>query len=89
VAGGDAIAFVGTDDYSIALDTAPTPLKAMGGKGNLVVFEGPDTVPTAVGRLRGFKDALKEFPEVAFEERHVRPAGSRRSGQGAVENESR
>ncbi len=36
----------------------------MGGKGNLVVLEGPDTVPTAVGRLRGFKDALKEFPDV-------------------------
>jgi ribose transport system substrate-binding protein len=39
-------------------------LKAMGGKGNLVVLEGPDTVPSAVGRLRGFKDALKEFPDV-------------------------
>src|SRR5260370_7714415 len=36
----------------------------MGGKGNLVVLEGPDPVPTAVGRLRGFKDALKEFPDV-------------------------
>jgi ribose transport system substrate-binding protein len=64
VAGGDAIAFVGTDDYSIALDTARMLLKAMGGKGNLVVLEGPDTLPTAVARLRGFKDALKEFPEV-------------------------
>jgi ribose transport system substrate-binding protein len=64
VAGGDAIAFVGTDDYSIALDTARSLLKAMGGKGNLLVLEGPDTLPTAVARLRGFKDALKEFPEI-------------------------
>jgi len=61
---GDIIAFVGSDDYGIALDTARALLKAMGGKGNLVVLEGPDTVPTAVGRLRGFKDALKEFPDV-------------------------
>ena len=61
---GDIVAFVGSDDYSIALDTARALLKAMGGKGNLVVLEGPDTVPTAVGRLRGFKDALKEFPDV-------------------------
>jgi ribose transport system substrate-binding protein len=62
--GGDVVAFVGSDDYGIALDTARTLLKAMGGKGNLIVLEGPDTVPTAVGRLRGFKDALKEFPDV-------------------------
>jgi ribose transport system substrate-binding protein len=61
---GDVVAFIGSDDYSIALDTARTLLKAMGGKGNLVVLEGPETVPTAVARLRGFKDALKEAPEV-------------------------
>jgi ribose transport system substrate-binding protein len=64
LAGGSAVAFVGSDDYSIALDTARMLLKAMGGKGNVVVLEGPDTIPTAAGRLRGFKDALREFPEV-------------------------
>jgi len=64
LSGGDTVAFIGNDDYSIAVDTARTLLKAMGGKGNLVVLEGPDTIPTAIGRLRGFKDALKEFPEV-------------------------
>jgi ribose transport system substrate-binding protein len=62
--GGTSVAFVGTDDYSIALDTARTLLKAMGGKGNVIVLEGPDTIPTAAGRLRGFRDALKEFPDV-------------------------
>ncbi len=62
--GGTAVAFIGTDDYSIALETARTLLKAMGGKGNLVVLEGPDTIPSAVARLRGFKDAMKEFPNV-------------------------
>jgi ribose transport system substrate-binding protein len=62
--GGESVAFVGTDDYAIALDTARTLLKAMDGKGNLVVLEGPDTIPTAVARLRGFKDALKDFPNV-------------------------
>src|SRR5262245_54531820 len=35
LAGGSTIAFVGTDDYNIALDTARTLLKAMGGKGNV------------------------------------------------------
>src|SRR5215467_694611 len=62
--GGESVAFVGTDDYAIALETARTLLKAMDGKGNLIVLEGPDTIPTAIGRLRGFKDALKDFPNV-------------------------
>jgi len=62
--GGDAISFVGTDDYGIAADTARTLFKAMGGKGNLVILNGPDNVPTAVARQRGFKDALKEFPNI-------------------------
>ncbi len=63
LAGGSAVAFIGTDDYGIALETARTLLKAMGGKGNVLVLEGPDTIPTAAARLRGFKDALKEFPD--------------------------
>ncbi|MEA2929692.1 MAG: ribose transport system substrate-binding protein [Hyphomicrobiales bacterium] len=62
--GGTAVAFIGTDDYAIAVESARTLLKAMGGKGNLVVLEGPDTIPSAVARLRGFKDAIKEFPSV-------------------------
>src|SRR5262249_43348487 len=45
-------------------DTARTLLKAMNGKGNLIVLEGPPTIPSAAGRLQGFKDALKEFPGV-------------------------
>jgi ribose transport system substrate-binding protein len=64
LAGGSAVAFIGTDDYGIALETARTLLKAMGGKGNVLVLEGPETIPTAAARLRGFKDALKEFPDV-------------------------
>jgi ribose transport system substrate-binding protein len=80
LAGGEVVAFVGTDDYGIAIDTARTLLKAMGGKGNLIVLEGPETVPTAIGRLRGFKDALKEFPDVKVvlskSAMYARPAAS-------------
>src|SRR3954452_3493751 len=64
LSGGTAVAFIGTDDYGIALETARTLLKEMGGKGNLVLLEVPETLPSAVARLRGFKDALKEFPNV-------------------------
>jgi ribose transport system substrate-binding protein len=62
--GGESVSFIGTDDYAIALDTARFLLKAMGSKGNLIILEGPDTIPSAAGRLRGFKEALKDAPNV-------------------------
>src|SRR5438552_4035089 len=50
------------------------------GKGNVIVLDGPETVPTAVARARAFKDALKEFPEVkvllAKNAMYARPAAS-------------
>jgi ribose transport system substrate-binding protein len=78
--GGNTVAFIGVDDYSIAIETARTLLKAMGGKGNLVVLEGPDTIPTAIVRGRAYKDALKEFPDVKVvlskNAMYARPAAS-------------
>jgi ribose transport system substrate-binding protein len=62
--GGESVAFVGSDDHYIALLTARHLFKAMGGKGNLVLLEGPPTIPTAGIRLNGFKEALKEFPDI-------------------------
>jgi len=62
--GGSSVAFIGTDDYAIATETARTLFKAMDGKGSLVVLEGPPTLPTASNRLRGFRDALKDFPNI-------------------------
>jgi ribose transport system substrate-binding protein len=80
LAGASTVAFVGTDDYAIARDTARTLLRAMGGKGSVLVLEGPDTIPTAAHRLRGFRDALKEFPEVKValsrNAMYARPAAS-------------
>jgi ribose transport system substrate-binding protein len=64
LAGGKADAYVGTDDYELGLATARHLLHAMGGKGNVVILEGPETLPTSVGRVRGFNAALKEFPDV-------------------------
>jgi len=42
----------------------PLPVQSDGGQGQLIILEGPETIPTAVGRLRGFKDVLKEFPNI-------------------------
>jgi len=62
--GGNAVSYVGTDDYELALATARYLVNAMGAKGNVVILEGPDNLPASVARVKGFKDALKEFPDV-------------------------
>ena len=36
----------------------------MGNKGNVVILEGPDNLPTSVARVKAYKDALKEFAGV-------------------------
>lgn len=63
-AGGDFLAFVGADDYSLGLETGRYLLKAMGGQGNVVILEGVKGSLTSIDRVRGFNDALKEFKDV-------------------------
>jgi ribose transport system substrate-binding protein len=62
--GGDFVSFIGADDYTIAKKTAAALLKAIGGKGEVIILEGVRGTATAQDRLRGFKDALAEFPDV-------------------------
>jgi ribose transport system substrate-binding protein len=63
-ASGDFVAFVGADDHSIAKATGEVLLKALGGKGDVIILEGVRGSATAQDRLRGFKDAIAEFPDV-------------------------
>jgi ribose transport system substrate-binding protein len=63
-AGGKFISAVLPDDYKLGLETARVLLKAMGGKGNVVILEGIPTLVTSVERVKGFNDAIKEFPDV-------------------------
>src|SRR6516164_10899596 len=63
-AAGDFVAFVGADDYSIGLAVGKRLLDAMGGKGNVIILEGVKGSLTSTNRVRGFNDALKEFPNV-------------------------
>src|SRR5262249_29841282 len=63
LAGGNVVAFVGTDDYAVALSTARTLLKGLDGKGNVIILEGTPTTPSNAPRIKGFNDALKEFPQ--------------------------
>lgn len=62
--GGKVVAYVGTDDYQLALTTARFLFDAMGKKGSVVILEGPENLPTSVARVKAYNDALKEFPGV-------------------------
>jgi ribose transport system substrate-binding protein len=61
---GNAVAFVGAGDYTLALTTGRYLLKAMGGKGSVVILEGVKGSLVSADRVRGFRDAAKEFPDV-------------------------
>jgi ribose transport system substrate-binding protein len=56
--------FVGINDVSLARETGRYLIKAMSGRGNVVILDGPDSNFTAEGRAQGFRDAVKETPEV-------------------------
>lgn len=62
LAGGQFVSFIGVEDYRLGLETAQSLLKAMGGKGNIVVLEGVKGAISSTDRVRGFTDALKQFP---------------------------
>lgn len=58
------VSFIGVDDHSTALATGRALFTGMGGKGNVVMLEGVKGTLTNTDRVRGFQDALKEFPNV-------------------------
>ena len=64
LAGGQVVSFVGAEDYRLGLETGQSLLKAMGGKGNVVALEGVKGAISNTDRMKGFTDALKEFPNV-------------------------
>lgn len=61
---GRFVAFVGSSDYELGLVTGRYLLKTLGGKGNVVILEGVKGSLVSADRVRGFNDALKEFPQV-------------------------
>jgi ribose transport system substrate-binding protein len=64
LAGGKVVAYVGTDDYQLAVTTTRFLLDALGKKGSVVILEGPDNLPTSTARVKAYKDTIKEYPEV-------------------------
>ena len=62
--GGDFVSFIGANDNTIAKETATALLKAIGGKGEVIIHEGVRGTATAQDRLKGFTAAIAEFPDV-------------------------
>jgi ribose transport system substrate-binding protein len=60
----DIVGYVGTNDVSLARETGRYLLKAMNGSGSVVILDGPDKSFSAEGRGQGFRDVIKEFPDV-------------------------
>ena len=61
---GKVAAFVGSSDYDLGVVTGRHLLKTLGGEGNVIILEGVKGSLTSSDRVRGFQDALKEFPKV-------------------------
>lgn len=62
--GGQFVAFVGASDYQLGMETGKYLIKALGGKGNVVVIEGVKGAITSIDRVRGFNDAAKQAPGI-------------------------
>jgi ribose transport system substrate-binding protein len=64
--GGQFVAFVGCDEYVVARNTARRLLQELGGRGNVVIIEGVRGSTNNGTRMRGYTDALAEFPDVTL-----------------------
>ena len=63
-AGGKIVAFVGIDDVQVAMTTAESLMKALGGKGNVVIIEGVKGSISSQDRVKGYTDVVKKYPNV-------------------------
>jgi len=61
---GRFVTFVGSDDYRIGHDIAVRLFRHLGGKGDIVVLEGVPGAVTSRDRVRGFHDALTQWPGI-------------------------
>jgi ribose transport system substrate-binding protein len=58
------LSYVGADDYAIGVELAKYLFRHLGGRGDVVIMEGVPSSVTSNDRVRGFNDALKDFPDV-------------------------
>jgi ribose transport system substrate-binding protein len=61
---GSFVTFVGADDYEIGYRQARYLFEHLGGKGKIVAIEGVPVAPTNRERVRGYKRAFAEYPDI-------------------------
>jgi ribose transport system substrate-binding protein len=64
LAEGRFVTFVGSDDRRLARDIAAYLFEHIGGKGDIVILEGVPAAVTSRDRMRGFRDAIAEWPGI-------------------------
>ena len=61
---GHSVAYVGSEDYPLALGIARYLFERLGGKGDVVIVEGPPESVTSIARVRAFRDAAGAYPGI-------------------------
>src|SRR5450756_2604563 len=61
---GSFVTYVGADDYEIGYREARYLFDKLGGKAKIVVIEGTPAAPTNRERVRGYRRAFAEYPDV-------------------------
>ncbi|WP_198369952.1 sugar ABC transporter substrate-binding protein [Roseomonas rosulenta] len=61
---GDFVTFIGADDVAMGRAIVGLMADALGGTGDVVLVEGPDSAPTSRDRSRGFREALAQHPRI-------------------------
>ncbi len=85
VTSNDLTAFVGSDDVKAGAMEAEAVVKALGGKGNIVVIEGPIGQSAQVDRGKGNQQVLAANPGIKVIE-HKTANWSRAEAQSLMEN---
>jgi ribose transport system substrate-binding protein len=61
---GERVCFVGSDDRALAKNIAQRLFEKLFGRGEIVILEGIPVSDTSHARLKGFLDALADYPEI-------------------------
>ena len=85
VTGDDLTSYVGSDDVRAGTLEAEAVVKGMGGKGNVVIIEGPIGQSAQIERGRGNMQVLAMHPEIKVLE-HKTANWSRAEAQSLMEN---
>jgi ribose transport system substrate-binding protein len=61
---GRCVSYVGAEDYPLAFRLAHYMYERLGGKGDVVIVEGPAESVTSIARVRAFRDAAAACPGI-------------------------